>query len=789
MLKVGVRNMREQDSRWKPCLLSVALVCLLMPSLGIGSSLPSHQSYRLGSNDVVRIQVYGEEDLTVESKVDGDGHINFPLLGMVSVAGKTTQELQEYLATRLASGYVRAPKVTAYVFKHRNVYVSGEVRAPGGYPYEEGLSVQKAVTIAGGLTDKAERNELRILRIVNGKEQTVQVQPDGLVLPDDTIVVAEGQRFYVSGEVKTPGRYLYEKAMTVHKALSMAGGRTEKGDKGLIKVTRLANGVAETLAATSDGAVLPDDILVVEPQDYKFYASGEVKNPGGYPYKEGLTVHKAIAMAGGLTEKAERGELHILRSAQGQEETLVTKPDSLVLPDDTIVVAEGQRFYVSGEVKTPGRYLYEKGLTVHKALSMAGGRTEKGEKGLIKVTRLANGMAETLAATADAAVLPDDILVVEPQDYKFYASGEVKNPGGYPYKEGLTVHKAIAMAGGLTEKAERGELHILRSAQGREETLVAKLDSLVLPDDTIVVAEGQRFYVSGEVKTPGRYLYEKGMTVHKALTLAGGRLEKAEKGTIKVTRLANGVAETLVANPEAAVLPDDIIVAELQDHKFYTSGEVKNPGGYPYKEGLTVHKAIAMAGGVTEKADRDTLRVLRHTDAGEETLAVKLDALVLPDDIIVVAEGQRVYVSGEVKTPGRFLYENGMTVHKAITMAGGFTEKADKATIQVTRVTDGLAHTKEATLDTAMLPNDFVVISQIHKVYVNGEVRKAGDYAYEKGLTIHKVITMAGGFTDKAAIGRTKVLRIVDGQEQSLKVNLDAIVLPEDIVVVPRSFF
>jgi polysaccharide biosynthesis/export protein len=782
--------MNIRNSRRKLCILSVAaLVYVLASSLGDASSLSSHQSYRLGPNDVVKIQVYGEEDLTVESKVDGDGNINFPLLGMISVAGKTTQELQEYLTTRLASGYVRAPRVTAYVSKHRNVYVSGEVRAPGGYPYEEGLSVQKAVSIAGGLTEKAEKNGLRILRFVDGKEQTVQVQLDSLVLPDDTIVVAEGQRFYVSGEVKTPGRYLYERGLTVHQGLGIAGGRTEKGEKGLIKVTRLANGVAESFVANSDAAVLPDDILVVEPQDYKFYASGEVKNPGGYPYKEGLTVHKAIAMAGGLTEKADRGALHILRSVSEQVEMLVARPDSVLLPDDTLVVAEGQRFYMSGEVKMPGRYLYEKALTVHKALGMAGGRTEKGEKGLIKVTRLANGVAESFVANSDAAVLPDDILVVEPQDYKFYASGEVKNPGGYSYKEGLTVHKAIAMAGGLTEKADRGALHILRSVSEQEETLVARPDSLLLPNDTLVVAEGQRFYVSGEVKTPGRYLYEKGLTVQKALSMAGGRSEKGEKGIIKVTRLANGVAETIVVNPDAAVLPDDIIVAELQDHKFYTSGEVKSPGGYPYKEGLTVHKAIAMAGGFTEKADRDTLRVLRHTDAGEETLAVKLDALVLPDDIIVVAEGQRVYVSGEVKTPGRFLYENGMTVHKAITMAGGFTEKADKATIQVTRVTEGLAHTKDAALDTAMLPNDFVVIAQIHKIYVNGEVRKAGDYAYEKGLTIHKVITMAGGFTDKAAIGRTKVLRIVDGQEQSLKVNLDAIVLPEDIVVVPRSFF
>jgi protein involved in polysaccharide export with SLBB domain len=318
---------------------------------------------------------------------------------------------------------------------------------------------------------------------------------------------------------------------------------------------------------------------------------------------------------------------------------------------------------------------------------------------------------------------------------------------------------------------------------------VGKPDSVLLPDDTIVVAEGQRFYVSGEVKTPGRYLYEKGLTVHKALSMAGGRSEKGEKGIIKVTRVANGVAETFVANPDAAVLSDDILVVEPQDYKFYASGEVKNPGGYPYKEGLTVHKAIAMAGGLTEKAERGELHILRSVKGQEETLVGKPDSVLLPDDTIVVAEGQRFYVSGEVKTPGRYLYEKGMTVHKAITMASGFTDKADKATIHVTRVTNGLAQTREATLEMSVLPDDFVVISHMHKVYVNGEVKNAGNYPYEKGLTLHKIITMAGGFTDKAAVGRTKILRIVNGEEQSLRANLDATVLPEDIVVVPRSFF
>src|SRR6185436_19405735 len=116
--------------------------------------------------------------------------------------------------------------------------------------------------------------------------------------------------------------------------------------------------------------------------------------------------------------------------------------------------------------------------------------------------------------------------------------------------------------------------------------------------------------------------------------------EKGEKGTIKVTRVVEGVAQTVALTPEAAVLPEDILVIEPQDYKFYTSGEVRTPGGYPYKEGLTVHRALAMAGGLTEKAERDNLRVLRHTDGKQESLPVQLDTPVLPDDIIVVAEGQ-----------------------------------------------------------------------------------------------------------------------------------------------------
>lgn len=401
------------ERRWEKRQILFLVVSLwLVTGLCYASSSPSHESYRLGSNDLVHIQVYGEEDLNVESKIDGDGSIHFPLLGVLHVAGKTIPELQEELTTRLAHGYVRSPKVIAYIVRHRNFYVSGEVRNPGGYPFEEGL--------------------------------------------------------------------------TVHKALSVAGGRTEKAEKGALKLTRITGGMAETMTVTPETTIMPDDIIVVEADNHKFYASGEVKNPSGYPFKEGLTVHKAIAMAGGLTEKAERGKFQVLRQVNGQEETVAVGLDSLVLPDDIIVVAEGQKFHIGGEVKTPGRYLYEKGMTVHKAVSMAGGWTEKAEKGSIKVSRIEGGVVQPIDVDLDAPVLPNDFIVV-PQFKKIYVDGEIKRAGDYPFERGLTVHKAITMAGGVTDKAAVGSIKILRKLNGQEQTIPVTLDGVIMPEDIIVV--------------------------------------------------------------------------------------------------------------------------------------------------------------------------------------------------------------------------------------------------------------------------------------------------------------
>ena len=68
-------------------------------------------------------------------------------------------------------------------------------------------------------------------------------------------------------------------------------------------------------------------------------------------------------------------------------------------------------------------------------------------------------------------------------------------------------------------------------------------------------------------------------------------------------------------------------------------------------------------------------------------------------------------------------------------------------------------------------------------------MRRAGDYPYERELTLHTAITMAGGFTDKAATSRAKVIREIEGKEREISLDLEGVILPEDIIVVPRCFF
>lgn len=392
--------------------MGVALVLWVVAGTAAAEPVLVAPVYRIGPNDVVRVQVFGEEDLAVESKVGGDGAINFPLLGAVPVAGKTVKELQEFLTIRLAEGYVRSPRVTVLMVRYRNFYVSGEVKTPGGYPYEAGLTVQKALSLAGGVTERAESKAISVTRVIGDRTETMRLGGEGLVLPDDILTVGQMQRFYVTGEVARPGRYPYEEQLTIKKALTLAGGFTEKADSAAVKVTRLSDATVKTMASGVDEVVYPDDLIVVEAQNRRIYVSGEVKAPGGYLYESSLTLQKALSMGGGFTEKADKAEITVNRLQDGAVRVLSLDAQALLLPDDEIVVPQLRKIFVEGEVKHPGYFQYEKGMTVHMAIAMAGGFTDKAAKKSTEVLRIINGQERPIEVSLDTLILPSDIVLV-----------------------------------------------------------------------------------------------------------------------------------------------------------------------------------------------------------------------------------------------------------------------------------------------------------------------------------------------------------------------------------------
>jgi len=151
----------------------------------------SAQSYSLGPNDALGIKVFDEPELSTETTVSGHGTIKFPFLGEIRVAGMTVKEVEEDLTEKLEAGYLKNPKVTVSILQYRNFYVSGEARSPGAFSYREGITVLKAITLAGGWTDRAVRDEAKILRIVNGQQQIFIVGMEETIQPDDIIIVPE----------------------------------------------------------------------------------------------------------------------------------------------------------------------------------------------------------------------------------------------------------------------------------------------------------------------------------------------------------------------------------------------------------------------------------------------------------------------------------------------------------------------------------------------------------------------------------------------------------------------
>ena len=155
------------------------------------SPATSYGLYALRPNDQVRVQVYNEPDITGDYQVDSAGYLSIPLAGRVKAAGLTASQLERSITSRLKGGILNDPRVSVQVSTYAPIYIHGEVKKSGEFPFRPGLTVMDAVAAAGGFTYRADDSRAYVRRSGTAAELVYPLDTRVLVFPGDNIRIPE----------------------------------------------------------------------------------------------------------------------------------------------------------------------------------------------------------------------------------------------------------------------------------------------------------------------------------------------------------------------------------------------------------------------------------------------------------------------------------------------------------------------------------------------------------------------------------------------------------------------
>lgn len=239
---------------------------------------PPTADYALSAGDAVKIQVFQNPDLTVETRLNEAGNISYPLIGQIQIGGLTPYQAERKIAEALfKGGFVNNPQVTVVplMTQGNQVAVLGQVNKPGRYALEtSNLRVSDVIALAGGINTIGD-DIVVIKGFRSGKPFQAKVdlyrvlgQPADetnlLVLGGDTIFVDRAPMYYIYGEVQRPGAFRVERNMTVMQALATGGGLTSKGtDRRLEIHRRLEDGRVQTIEPKLTDVIQANDTLFI----------------------------------------------------------------------------------------------------------------------------------------------------------------------------------------------------------------------------------------------------------------------------------------------------------------------------------------------------------------------------------------------------------------------------------------------------------------------------------------------------------------------------------------------
>jgi len=243
---------------------AIVLSIVVVAAAALSAQTPD----RLRPQDVLNVTVVDQPSLTKKYTVEGDGRVTFPLLGRVTAAGLTADQLAADVQKRLAESFLNNPQVHIDVERTKRVFVFGGVSAPGMYPLTPDMTIVELLARAGysnaaeamivrpknprapALPDDKDTTVVRVnLREFEKDLESGRLSRNVTLLDGDTVYVPrfDPNRIFVSGQVRTPGAYSIPENTTLLQALALAGGPTERAALGRVRVIRLQKGKQTTV--------------------------------------------------------------------------------------------------------------------------------------------------------------------------------------------------------------------------------------------------------------------------------------------------------------------------------------------------------------------------------------------------------------------------------------------------------------------------------------------------------------------------------------------------------------
>ncbi|MEX2402802.1 MAG: SLBB domain-containing protein [Balneolales bacterium] len=605
-------------------------------------SLPTPKNYQLGPGDEVVINIWGAAENLYQLTLANDGTITIPSLGPIHLNGYSIEDAEKRLIERLKTIY-------------------------------SGL----------GSVDNPNRNTYADVTV--GKVRSINVS--------------------LVGEVKQPGTYTVPSMATVFNALYASGGPNANGTFRNIQIIR-GNSIVETLDIydflvdgdqTNNIRLKDQDIIKIDPFENRVNFVGEVKRPGLYELREGETLADLLRYSGGFSDKAYRARVnveqitdreHSVRDVFLEDFENFTMKNGDRVDVGKVLDRYTNRIEINGAVYRPGPYELKDGTTLFSLIEDADGLKEDVfmNRALI-IREQDNRELETISvnlrrvmndpARYDVSLQRNDVIRISSifdlrEEFNVMIAGAVREPDTFEFTEKMTLGDLVFQAGGFRESAAPYRIDVARrkaeDRQGGQSNQIAEIHEFSVnkdlsldgedaeftlqPFDRVYVRhapgyeEQQQVEISGEVMFPGTYtISRKNETISDLIERAGGLTGDAYLDGANILR------EQEYLNGDESGETDQIT-------KHILSQELDTGEGGELIEITTQRVAVDFANLMRDPSSNDNL-ILREGD-----------------EINIPIERQTVSIRGGVLQPTNVRYQDGHNLHRYITQAGGFSERA-----------------------------------------------------------------------------------------------------------------